>query len=112
MDLHEAITEARENIVGHTTTEPCVVSALLSEIDRQSAEICRMLSGTLHSQYEKSLRPRCVWKRRKNQLKQIAFKDCPDCKGRGLIVDVPSSGIKGVECLCTKGKQLQPNAPC
>lgn len=40
MDLHEAITEARENIVAHYSTEPCVVNALLTEIDRQSAELC------------------------------------------------------------------------
>lgn len=38
MDITEAITEARENIVANYATEPCVVSALLSEIDRLSAQ--------------------------------------------------------------------------
>lgn len=41
MDLHEAITESRENLIGNFATEPCVVKALLSEIDRQSEELAK-----------------------------------------------------------------------
>jgi hypothetical protein len=39
MEIHEAITEAHENVTGNLATEPCVVRALLSEIYRCHAEL-------------------------------------------------------------------------
>lgn len=40
MDITEAIAEARENLQANFHIDGCVVEALLTEIDRQSAEIC------------------------------------------------------------------------
>jgi hypothetical protein len=51
-----------------------------------------------------STKPAHVWKRRKVQLRQMAFKGCITCNGRGYIVNVPSSGVRATECACTKGK--------
>jgi hypothetical protein len=44
MNITEAITEARENIVANYSTEPCVVNALLREIDTVSARECLLMS--------------------------------------------------------------------
>jgi hypothetical protein len=65
---------------------------LLSETDVRDVERGR------------SMRPAAIWKRRKQELKQLATLDCTYCHGRGLIVGVPSSGVRGTECVCTAHK--------